>query len=118
MDGLRHRLIRLHWLGFVLLALCVLARPALELASELHSDLHALAHAGLALDEAGERAEHAPPEGWHVLMHIDACCCTPVLPAATTVELAALLPGFVAIDHAPGIPPYPRPDLLRPPISG
>lgn len=104
----------------VLLTLfCVVAKPALGLAGELHRDLHALAHAAAgdaAPALADEADEHAPAAGWHGVLHIDLCCGLAALPAHPL-----LLAPARSLDDAPDYlpepaPPAPETDRLRPPI--
>lgn len=123
MTSARHRRVRLHRLWLVLLALCILAKPTLDLIGELHNQLHELAHAGAgaagALDTPDERAEHdAPPAGWHALMHLDPCCSASALPAFATATAQGMPDVPVAHERRLRVPPSPRRDLLRPPIAG
>ena len=122
MKALRLTLARSRWLWPALLALCVMAKPILDLVGELHRDLHALTHVetvdiGLSsANEAAEQAEHAPPEGWHALMHLDPCCCVSALPVVGFVAVAAPPRAFIGRDPPLLAPANPRNDPLRPPI--
>ena len=120
MIALRHMHVRSRWPWLVLLALCLIAKPMVELVGELHRDLHDVAHASAnaALDTQDERSEHAPPHGWHAVMHIDQCCCTPALPDVAVIALASMPVAFVGSELALLVPPSPRRDVLRPPIAG
>jgi hypothetical protein len=120
MIALRRMLVRSRWPWLALIALCLVAKPMVDLVGELHRDLHAVAHAGSSdvLDAQDERSEHAPPQGWHAVMHTDQCCCTPALPDVPVITLASMPDTFVGSDLALLVPPSPRRDLLRPPIAG
>lgn len=120
MIALRRMFVRSRWPWLALMALCIVAKPMLDLVGDMHRDLHAVAHAASsgALDAQDERSEHAPPHGWHALMHIDQCCCTPALPDVAVIALASMPDAFVGSELALRVPPSPRRDLLRPPIAG
>jgi hypothetical protein len=112
----------LRLLMLLAVALCLVLKPALGLAGELHRDLHELAHQAAAQEGAaaatlaGEVDEHAPADGWHGVLHIDLCCSNAGLPA----DIA--LPGSPALVqpsppyHARQRAPAPAPEFLRPPI--
>jgi hypothetical protein len=110
--------------GFAFLVLCVVAKPALGTAGELHRLLNGSEHAGSALQEgintpvAHDGDELQSGTSWHALMHVDLCCGNAAIPSAAFV--AAVVHGE-SLPQAPvAVEAIPAPflDLFRPPISG
>ena len=110
--------------GFAFLVLCVVAKPTLGIAGELHRLVNGSEHAAPALQEgintpvADDADELESGTPWHALMHVDLCCGNAAIPSAAFV--AVVVPGEslpqapVAVDAIPA----PFLDLFRPPISG
>ena len=111
------------WLA--LLMFCVILKPAIGFAGELHRDLHEAAHAAqpatasiVSPSIAGDLDEHAPASGWHAVMHVDLCCGNAALPS--TIEILAFVAEALLVATLPArvFPPATRMDLFRPPIAG
>jgi hypothetical protein len=110
--------------GLAFLVLCVVAKPTLGTAGELHRLLHGSEHAGSALQEgintavADDADELQSGTPWHALMHVDLCCGNAAIPSAAFVAVVvhgeSLLQAPVAVEAIP----TPFLDLFRPPISG
>ena len=110
--------------GFAFLILCVVAKPTLGTAGELHRLLHGSEQAGSALQEGvntavaddGDELPSGTP--WHALMHVDLCCGNAAIPSAAFVAVVvhgeSLPQALVAVEAIPA----PFLDLFRPPISG
>lgn len=125
LPALRPSLHPLRLLWLLALMLCLVLKPMLGLAGELHRDWHEFAHQAAHSDTGthsqaaqAEIQEHGDSSGWHGVLHIDLCCSNAALMATIAVLPAPLLP-------APALPyrqrhrtPAPEPDLLRPPIRG
>lgn len=112
--------LRLLWLAALML--CLVLKPMLGLAGELHRDWDASmfnsaqTDAAQALHAAEEGSDHDNCSCWHGVLHIDLCCSN----AALTHHVSMLtLPPLTA----PALPyrsrhraPAPEPEPLRPPI--
>ena len=114
---------RCFWLAFVML--CVVLKPAIGFAGELHRDLHEAAHAtqqataSIASPSiAGDLEEHAPASGWHAVMHVDLCCGNAALPSTIDMPSFVAEASSVATMPARVIPPATDVDHFRPPIAG
>lgn len=105
--------------------LCVILKPAIGFAGELHRDLHEASHAtqqatasvaSLSID--GDLEEHAPASGWHAVMHVDLCCGNAALPS--TIEMPTFVADVSSLATVPAwmISPPTYMDLFRPPIAG
>lgn len=102
---------------------CIVVKPALGLAGELHRELHELAHAAAQADRgdvlpplADEAREHEPAAGWHGMLHIDLCCSNYAMPSNPLQLPPPARPGVVLPYHVRGLLPAPEADRLRPPI--
>lgn len=110
--------------GFAFLVLCVVAKPTLGTAGELHRLLSGSEHAESALQESintpvaddGDELQSGTP--WHALMHVDLCCGNAAIPSAAFVAVVvhgeSILQPPIAVEAIPA----PFLDLFRPPISG
>ncbi len=107
------------WRSLLLLLalLCLVIKPIIGFAGDLHRDLHA-AHETVGALGAPDAADHDQPDkGLHQLLHVDLCCGNAVLttePAMLLLQLPKLPPAIAIVWLA--IPPRLATDL-RPPIS-
>ena len=107
------------WRSLLLLLalLCLVVKPIIGFAGELHRDLHA-AHETAGAAGASDAADHnQPEEGLHQLLHVDLCCGNAVVmtePAMLLLHLPSLPPAIATAWLA--IPPR-LASALRPPIS-
>ena len=115
--------LRCFWLAFVML--CVILKPAIGFAGELHRDLHEAAHATQQATASvasssieGDVDEHAPASGWHAVMHVDLCCGNAAL--LSTIDMPTFVTGVSSLAAMPAwmIPPAACVDPFRPPIAG
>ena len=110
--------------GFAFLVLCVVAKPTLGTAGELHRLFHGGEQAASAMQEGintpmADDADELPSgTPWHALMHVDLCCGNAAIPSAAFVAVVvhgeSLPQTLVAVEAIPA----PFLDLFRPPISG
>lgn len=110
--------------GFAFLVLCVVAKPTLGTAGELHRLLHGSELAGSALQEGintplADDADELPSgTPWHALMHVDLCCGNAAIPSASLVAVVVHGESLLQAPAAVEAIPAPCLDLFRPPISG
>lgn len=101
----------------LLALLCLVVKPIIGFAGDLHRDLHA-AHETAGASLATDAADHDQPgEGLHQLLHVDLCCGNAVLATEPMLVLLQLpsLPPAVAADW-PAVSPR-LAKALRPPIT-
>lgn len=112
--------LRLLWLAALML--CLVLKPVLGLAGELHRDWHDSAHkaaqasAAALLGAEQEATEHGDSSGWHGVLHIDLCCSNVALATDIVVPPAPQLPPPALPYRSRHRAPAPDPDPLRPPI--
>jgi len=110
--------------GFAFLVLCVVAKPTLGLAGELHRLLHASQYSESGVDRGIDTAvaddgdESRSGTTWHSLMHVDLCCGNAAIPSTTFVAVVVHGKSSVPALAAAEAMPAPFIDLFRPPISG
>lgn len=103
---------------FLLLALlCVVVKPIIGFAGEVHRDLHAAHETAGPAGDSDAADQDQPENGLHQLLHVDLCCGNAVLttePAVLLLQLPSLPPAGAIAWLA--IPPR-LASVLRPPIS-
>ena len=100
-----------------LMTLCVIAKPVVAAAHELHELQHAT-HGDTVADAAVETRDGAPPDILQTLLHAEDCC---LHASAMPAKPSPWLPLLRTADARPRVvtapPPVPPSRMLRPPIS-
>jgi hypothetical protein len=100
-----------------LMTLCVVAKPVVAAAHELHELQHAT-HGDMAADAAVDGRDGAPPDIVQTLLHAEDCCLhASAMPAKPAPWLPLLRTAETRPSAVPAPPAVPPSRMLRPPIS-